>query len=133
MCRELARLYRRGIWIAQIIQEDDLDSVDDIAQTVHDASPTKLYAKERIQFDTHPHFAAYWLLAHAFLGRTDSLADALERTQKTKNPTLIDLRKKLTPFVKDPSRLDKFLAKHRNWTKEEIAEIRSWGSAKRLK
>lgn len=122
-CRELARLYRRGIWIAQLIQEDDLDPIDDIAVTARDASPIALYEKERGVLGS-PQFAAYWLLSHALLGRTRELADALERTSDTTNPAIKDLRRKL----RNAAAIDELFAKHRpDWTAEDFAKIRSWG------
>lgn len=122
-CKELARLYRRGIWIAQLVQEDDNDPVDELERTMRDASPLKLYEKEREHFAKRPHFAAYWLLAHALLGRAELLEDALARTKSTKHPAIADLRKRL------PS-LPKLLSKHRpDWSKSDFETIRAWGKA----
>jgi hypothetical protein len=87
-------LYRRGIWLARLVADEDSDP-DDIARTKRDASPDALYTKERAHLGTHPHFAAYWLMSHARQGRADLLADALERTRKVKNPAIVDLRKKV--------------------------------------
>ncbi|MDF2693092.1 MAG: hypothetical protein K0S65_1475 [Labilithrix sp.] len=132
LCQELERLYRRGIWIAQLVQEDDLDSIEDIARTVRDASARSVYAKERAQVDTHVHFAAYWLLSHALLGRTEDLADALERTRDIIHPAIAELRRAFAPVVKNPSAIEKLFAKHRpDWTKKDIATIRSWGDTDR--
>ncbi len=93
-CKELARLYRRGIWIARRITRND--DADDMQRTRRDASPDALYAKERARLSTHPHFAAYWLLSHTIQGRAELLADALDRTHTVKNPVIVDLRKKLS-------------------------------------
>jgi hypothetical protein len=93
-CKELARLYRRGIWIARLVAQRDPDP-DDMERNKRDASPDALYAKERAHLGTHPHYAAYWLLSHAQQGRADLLADALARTCTVKNPAIVDLRKKV--------------------------------------
>lgn len=94
--RELARLYRRGIWLAQLFQEVEdpllLDSPRDIARAARDASPFDVYEVERDQFVRCPHFAAYWLLAHAVTGRTDALRDAVERTAGSSHPVVVELR-----------------------------------------
>lgn len=124
--KELARLYRRGIWIAQLVQEDDLDDVDDMKRTVADASPLKLYANERETFAKRPHFAAYWLLAHALSGRTEPLADALARTEKSKHPTIARLRKDLAPVAKNPDALFRLFAKKRS--KKDLETIRHWST-----
>jgi hypothetical protein len=92
-CKELARLYRRGIWLARLVAQRDPDP-DDIERTKRDASPDALYMKERAHLGTHPHFAAYWLLSHA-ANRRGELADALLRTRTVKNPAIVDLRKKV--------------------------------------
>jgi hypothetical protein len=127
-CKELARLYRRGIWLAQLVQEDDLDTLDDIARTARDASPRALYSREREDLASHPHFAAYWLLSHAFFGHADELADALARTEKTKHAAIIDLRKKLAPVAKNAAALETLFAKARpDWTEADLARLRTWG------
>jgi hypothetical protein len=108
-CKELARLYRRAIWIAQLIQADDSDSDRDLPRTIRDASPRTLYVEERKLFAKHAHLAAYWLLAHGLIGEPEDLADALKHTEKSKNPVVQALRK----ILADPKALPKLFAKHR--------------------
>ncbi|WP_163999524.1 hypothetical protein [Pyxidicoccus caerfyrddinensis] len=110
---ELARLYRRGIWLAQLVhkvdREDHDDPVDAIVLTARDASPMRVYTKEAKHFVSHPHWAAYWLLAHAMVGNAEALSDALERVEAIDNPVIVELRTTL----KKKGRFEALLEKHR--------------------
>lgn len=121
--KAFARLYRRGIWITHVVHDDPAE-VDDVVRSARDASPKKLYAKERDAFATAPHLAAYWILAHALVGDEAALGDALERARDVAHPVVVDLITKLAG--KDAKKRDALFTKHRpDWTAEDWAAIRA--------
>ncbi|AKV03131.1 hypothetical protein AKJ09_09794 [Labilithrix luteola] len=129
--RDLARLYRRGIWLAHVVQDDAVDSRDDLARTIRDASPLALYDTERAQFDTHPHLAAYWLLSHTLLGETNALVDALDQTSTSKSPVIVDLRKRLSQVAAEPTHLEQVFAQRTPRLKgSDLAELRRLAKAR---
>lgn len=90
---EIARLYRRGIWLAHLLCKAEVDpDLDDIVRTGRDASPLDVYRRERTRFATHPHYALYWLLAFAVTGARDHLADALARSRRVRAPVVAAVR-----------------------------------------
>jgi hypothetical protein len=94
--REMERLYRRGIWLAHLLCEADLEpELERIAHTGRDASPLAEYKKERKLFASHPHLAMYWLLAFGVLV-ADELEDALEASKKVKHPAVRAVHAHLT-------------------------------------
>jgi len=120
--REIARLYRRGIWIAYLICEsdcdpDDLPELSRIASTARDASPIRAYGRERARFTSHPHDAMYWLLAFALLGAGDQLADALARTAAVKHPAVRTLRTYLAAGG------DLLGDRNQRWPERELATV----------
>ncbi|NTX17895.1 hypothetical protein HUA76_44795, partial [Myxococcus sp. CA056] len=93
----------------KVDREDHDDPVDAIVLTARDASPMRVYTKEAKHFVSHPHWAAYWLLAHAMVGNAEALSDALERVEAIDNPVIVELRTTL----KKKGRFEALLEKHR--------------------
>jgi hypothetical protein len=97
VCTELAARYRRAIWLAQVYQGDDWDTVSDdlvsIGATARDAATKQALVADR------PDLAAYWIMAHAARDDRDALADVIAHTRGTKHAAVAKLRTQLATGV----------------------------------